>query len=68
MKIDATDSEFKRLLEALVDELIDALAYFRLHQDLNNAIPNYQAEFNQSPAFWTLYQECLYRRYLPATL
>lgn len=54
MKIDATDSEFKRLLDALVDELIDALAYFRLHQDLNEAIPHYQAEFNQSAAFWTL--------------
>jgi hypothetical protein len=49
MKIDVKDSaEFKRLLEALVDELIDAHDHFRLHQDLDAAIPDYQAEFNQS--------------------
>jgi len=54
MKIDVTDSaEFKRLLEALVDELIDARDHFRLHQDLDAAIPEYQAEFNQSAGFWT---------------
>lgn len=54
MKIDVTDSvQFKRLLEALVDELIDAHDHFRLHQDLNAAIQDYQAEFNQSAAFWT---------------
>ena len=49
MKIDVKDSaEFKRLLEALVDELIDAHDHFRLHQDLDAAIPDYQVEFNQS--------------------
>lgn len=55
MQIDVTDSaQFKRLLEALVDELIDARDYFRLHQNLNAAaIGDYQEEFNQSPAFWT---------------
>jgi hypothetical protein len=54
MKIDVSDSaEFKRLLESLVDELIDAHDHFRLHQDLDAAIPDYQAEFNQSAAFWT---------------
>lgn len=54
MKIEVADSaEFKRLLQALVDELIDAHDYFRLHQDLNAAIPDYQVEFNQSAAFWT---------------
>jgi hypothetical protein len=46
MKIDVKDSaEFKPLLEALVDELIDAHDHFRLHQDLDAAIPDYQAEF-----------------------
>jgi hypothetical protein len=54
MKIDVTDSaQFERLLEALVDELIDAHDHFRLHQDLNAAIQDYEAEFNQSAAFWT---------------
>lgn len=55
MKIDVADSaEFKRLLQALVDDLIDANEYFRLHQDLSAAIPDYQEEFNQSAGFWTL--------------
>ena len=54
MRIDVKDSaEFKRLLEALVDELIDAHDHFRLHRDLDAAIPDYQAEFNQSAGFWT---------------
>lgn len=54
MEIDVSSSaEFNRLLEALVDELIDAHDHFRLHQDLDAAIPEYQAEFNQSAAFWT---------------
>jgi HEPN superfamily AbiU2-like protein len=54
MQINVSDSaEFKRLLEALVDELIDARDHFRFHQDFDAAIPEYQAEFNQSPAFWT---------------
>lgn len=55
MKIDVTDSaQFKRLLEALVDELIDAHNHFRLHQDLNAAIEDYQVEFNEAAEFWTL--------------
>ena len=54
MKIEVADSaEFKRLLQALVNDLIDAHDYFRLHQDLNAAIPDYQVEFNQSAHFWT---------------
>lgn len=54
MQIDVSDSaEFKRLLEALVYELIDAREHFRLHQDLSTTIPEYQVEFNQSADFWT---------------
>jgi hypothetical protein len=42
MEINVSDSaEFKRLLEALADELIDAREHFRLHQNLNAAIPEY---------------------------
>jgi AbiU2 len=55
MEITISDSaEFKRLLEALVGELIDARDHFRLHQNLDAAIPDYQVEFNQSPAFWSM--------------
>ncbi len=60
MKIEVADSaEFKRLLRSLADDLIDARDYFRLHQDLNAAIPDYQVEFNQSAAFWTLTNRAL---------
>jgi len=55
MEIIISDSaEFKSLLEALVNELIDARDHFRLHQNLDAAIPDYGVEFNQSPAFWTM--------------
>lgn len=55
MKIDVSDAaEFKRLLEALVNELLDAHEHFCLHQGLAAAVPDYQAEFNQSAAFWSL--------------
>ena len=55
MEIIVSDSaEFKRLLEALVDELIDAHDHFTLHQNLDAAIPDYGVEFNQSPAFWSM--------------
>jgi hypothetical protein len=54
MKINVRDSaEFKRLLEVLVGELIDARDYFRLHQSLVAAIPDYQVEFDQSAGFWS---------------
>jgi hypothetical protein len=55
MEIFISDSaEFKGLLEALVDELIDARDHFRLHQNLDAAIPEYGVEFNQSPMFWSM--------------
>lgn len=55
MKIDVSDSaEFKCLLQALVNELIDAKDHFRLHQSLDGAIEDYGVEFNQSPAFWSM--------------
>jgi hypothetical protein len=55
MEITISDSaDFKRLLEALVGELIDAREHFRLHQNLDAAIPEYGAEFNRCPVFWSL--------------
>ncbi|HEX9223089.1 MAG TPA: hypothetical protein VF860_07140 [Candidatus Acidoferrales bacterium] len=55
MEITVHDSaEFKRLLEALVNELIDAREHFDLHQNLNALLPDYGVEFNQSAGFWNL--------------
>jgi hypothetical protein len=55
MEIDISDSgDFKRLLEELVGELIDARDHFKLHQDLDAAIPDYGLEFNQSTTFWSM--------------
>jgi len=55
MKIDVRDSaEFHRLLEALVDELIDAREHFNVHQGLAQAFAKYVAEYYQAGAFWSL--------------
>jgi len=55
MKIDVCDSaEFKRLLEALVHELLDAREHFHLHQGLAAASSEYAVEFNQAAGFWSL--------------
>src|ERR1700676_530062 len=55
MKIKISDAaEFKRLLEALIDELVEAEEHFHLHQKLSAAIPEIQDVFNVSPAFWFL--------------
>lgn len=55
MKIGVSDpAEFKRLLEALVYELIDAQEHFYVHQGLAAAVSEYGAELNQSGAFWNL--------------
>jgi hypothetical protein len=65
MEIIISDSaEFRRLMEALVDELIDARDHFKLHQNLDAAIPDYGVEFNQSPVFWSM----TLRAHMDATL
>jgi AbiU2 len=55
MEINVRDgSQFHSLLVALIDELIDAREHFRLQRALNSTITEYQAEYNQSAAFWSL--------------
>lgn len=46
--------EFRRLLTALLDDLIDARFHFSLHQNLAKASEEYATEFAQSPTFWGL--------------
>ena len=46
--------EFRRLLTALLDDLVDARFHFSLHQNLAKANEEYAAEFAQSPTFWGL--------------
>jgi len=46
--------EFKRLLESLALELVDANIYLGLHNDLETATTSYRREFRQSWAFWSL--------------
>src|SRR5215471_15681367 len=60
MNIVVRDSgEFKQLLEALINDLLDAREHFRLHQDIDAAIPAYREEFNQTAAFWNLIRQAL---------
>ena len=47
-------ADFRRLLEELALELVDANIYLRLHNDLKIASGRYQREFRQSRAFWSL--------------
>jgi hypothetical protein len=46
--------EFRHLLTALLDDIVDARLYFTLHQNLAKAVEEYTTEFNQSPTFWGL--------------
>lgn len=50
----ANPAEFKGLLEALVEELVEAREHFHLHQELSAAIPEYQDVFDLSVGFWSL--------------
>jgi hypothetical protein len=49
-----SSEEFESLLDALTDELVNANIFFRLYDDLTNAIAEYEREFNQSHTFWKL--------------
>jgi hypothetical protein len=48
-----SSDEFRRLFDALGDEIWAADFHNRLFVSLHEAIPKYQEEFNQSPTFWT---------------
>jgi hypothetical protein len=55
MEIQIVDSaEFQNLLEALASELVEANIHFKLYADLTGVISEYQEEYNQSTAFWSL--------------
>lgn len=49
-----TAEEFRRLLTALLDDLVDASFHFTLHQNLAKACEEYATELAQSPTFWGL--------------
>jgi hypothetical protein len=46
--------EFRRLLTALLDDLVDARFHFTLHHNLAKAGEEYALEIAQSPTFWGL--------------
>ena len=53
MKLKLTSQdEFRRLLTALLDDLVDARFHFSLHQDLSKVSEEYATEFAQTPTFW----------------
>lgn len=61
-----SSEEFENLLDALLDELVNANIFFKLYTDLTNSVAEYEREFNQSQAFWTLtfqahLDACLFR-------
>jgi len=55
MRLEIDDArQFRQLLTALLDEVVDARFHFNLHQDLVKASDEYFKEFSQSPTFWGL--------------
>jgi hypothetical protein len=56
--------EFRRLLTALLDDLVDARFHFSLHQNLAKATEEYATEFGQSLTFW----ELTFRAHMDAVL
>ncbi len=49
-----SEEEFKQLLKALAEDLLNAGHYNRLHNNLLDAISQYEREMNQSLSFWGL--------------
>ena len=61
MKIELESPEqFGSLLNALVNECINAEIYFKLYKNLLVAIPEYKEVFNESNTFWSLKVRALY--------
>lgn len=55
-----SDKELSKLLDVLGKEIANAHAYYRLHDKLIEAIPDYQTEYAQSNTFWTLTMQALF--------
>lgn len=49
-----SSQEFRGLLTALLNDLVDARFHFSLHQNLAKAAEEYATELSQSPTFWGL--------------
>jgi hypothetical protein len=49
-----SEEQFKKLLDALSSDLLDAGHHFRLYRNLQESIDKYSREINQSLAFWGL--------------
>jgi hypothetical protein len=49
-----SEEEFKKLLDALSSDLLDAGHHFRLYRNLRNSLEEYSREINQCVAFWGL--------------
>ena len=48
------EAQFKGLLKALYDDLLNARHHFKLYRNLNEALHDYEKEINQCVAFWAL--------------
>lgn len=46
--------EFESLMKGLARDIVNANIHYRLHKNLNDAIPEYVRELNQSAAYWNL--------------
>src|SRR5258708_21556406 len=48
------EAVFSTLLTSIIEDTVTASVHWRLHKDLQAAVPEFAKELNQSPAFWSL--------------
>jgi len=53
------DGDLKKLLKRLVDDIIEAGAFVRLHKYFDQAFREYVTEVNQTPAFWDFVEKAV---------
>ncbi len=55
----ADDADLKKLLTRLVNDIIEAGFYGRLHKYFQSAFDVYKSEINQTPAFWNFIEKAV---------
>lgn len=54
-----SDADLRKLLKRLVDDIVDAGGFLRLHRHFEAAFREYAEEVNQTPAFWNFTEKAI---------
>lgn len=55
----ADDSDLKKLLRRLIDDIVDAGGFVRLHKHFEGAFREYEKEVHQTPGFWSFTEKAV---------